>query len=334
MPLAVGVDRGSRLLKVVVLQGKGKKLMVHDASIHSVADGALSDEETGAECVKTIQKKINAHFNRIGTALSGSAVFVKTISLPVMTERDIRDHLTLEIDRYIGLDAQDVLWDVYHPEIFTEGKNDQQEQFLVVAKKESVKNQLESFRRCGMAVQFVDVDIFALINVVTFNFGKEGRWLLAHMGPTGMTLVVIAQGEPVSTRKVSYEAEWYGDLLDQILPFRDSLEVKNDLGTSETVLLERFLEETRDQILGSVESFSDQSEGVIDRGILLSGGYACVPEMATILASSLAMSVHLLDPFQSIIVPPAIQKDPVFQQMRPLLGVAVGVALRGAQSDD
>ena len=203
-----------------------------------------------------------------------------------------------------------------------------------MAKKDSVKSQLESFRRSGMAVQFVDVDIFALVNIVTFNFGKEGTWLLAHMGPTGMNLVVIAHGEPVSNRKVSYEAEWYGDLLEQILPFRDSLEEKKALGASETLLLERFLEETRDQLLGSLESFTDQSGGVIDRGILLSGGYACVPEMATQLASSLAMPVHLLDPFQSIIVPPAIQDDLLFQKMTPLLGVAVGVALRGALSDD
>ena len=96
VPLAVGVDRGSRWLKIVVLGKKGKKLTVHDASIHSVADGALLDEESSAESVKAIQKKINAHFNRIGTSLSGSEVFVKTISLPVMTEREVRDHLTLE----------------------------------------------------------------------------------------------------------------------------------------------------------------------------------------------------------------------------------------------
>ncbi len=84
----------------------------------------------------------------------------------------------------------------------------------------------------------------------------------------------------------------------------------------------------------TLESFSDHSTTVIDRGILLSGGYVVAPEMAATLAHSLGIPVHLLDPFRSIMVPPAIQGDPGFQQTAPLLSVAVGVALRGARTHD
>jgi Tfp pilus assembly PilM family ATPase len=83
-----------------------------------------------------------------------------------------------------------------------------------------------------------------------------------------------------------------------------------------------------------LESFSDLSTKVIDRGILLSGGYVVAPEMASTLAQTLGMPVNLLDPFQSITVPQAIRQDPAFQLTAPLMSVAVGVALRGTTAHD
>lgn len=251
-----------------------------------------------------------------------------------MTEEDIRDHLALELDRYIALDTQDVFWDVCQRNSLPDGRKDQQEHFLVVAKKECVERQVEAFSQCGATVRFVDVDAFALINLVVYNYGKEGTWLLAHVGPTGIVMVVIAQGEPAYIRQVAFEAEWYGDLLDQVLLPKISLVSKKELGASEMLLLEQFLQETREQICETWEFFSDHSTIVIDRGILLSGGYAVVPEMAKTLSHSLGMPAHLVEPFQSILVPPAIQQDPIFQQAAPLMSVAVGAALRGALSHD
>jgi type IV pilus assembly protein PilM len=185
-----------------------------------------------------------------------------------------------------------------------------------------------------MPLRFVDVDAFALVNMVTYNYGNEGSWLLAHIGPTGIVMVVIVEGEPACIRKVSYQADWYGDFLDQVLIRQPSLELRKELGASETLLLEQFFQETREQICETLEFFSDLSMKVIDRGILLSGGYVVAPEMASTLEQSLGMPVNLLDPFQSITVPQAIQQDPVFQQTALLMGVAVGVALRGAATHD
>jgi type IV pilus assembly protein PilM len=333
-PLAVGVDWGSRMIKTVALQSDRNGLTLHDFSMHPVVGKSLQDELSDAELVEAIQKKITVPFSTIGSSLSGPSVFVKTITLPVMTEEDLRDHLALELDRYIALDAQDVFWDVYHRKLFPGGMIDQQEHFLVVAKKECVERQVDAFSQWGATVRFVDVDAFALINLVTYNYGKEGAWLLAHIGPTGIVMVVIDQGEPAYIRKVTYEAEWYGDLLDQVLLPQTSLETKKELGASEILLLEQFFQETREQICETLVSFSDLFTTVIDRGILLSGGYVVAPEMAATLAHSLGMPVHLVEPFQSIMVPQAIQQDPVFQQTAPLMSVALGVAIRGALSHD
>ena len=332
-PLAVGVDWGSRIIKTIVLQTDRKGLTLHNFSMCPVVNQLLQSETPDVGLVETIQQKITVPFSTIGTSLSGPSVLVKTITLPVMSEGDIRDHLALELDRYIALDAQDVFWDVYIPKLFPEGMIDQQECFLVVAKKEDVEHQVEAFNQCGVSVRYVDVDVFALTNLVNHNYGREGNWLLTHIGPTGIVMVVIVQGEPAYIRKVAYEADWYGDFLDVVLLPQISLESKKELGTSETLLLGQFFEEMRMQVCETLESFSDRSTTVIDRGILLSGGYGVAPGIE-ILGHSLGMPVYLLNPFQSVKIPPALQQDPAFQQTAPLMSVAMGVALRGVHPHD
>jgi type IV pilus assembly protein PilM len=335
VPLAIGVDIGSRLMKMAVIQADHNGLSLVDFSMQSVAETAFPDEGSYVGLVESFREKMMIPFGTIGTSLSGPSVFVKSITLPVMTEEDLREHLALELDRYIAFDVQDVLWDVYcRRKPSHEATEEQQEYFLVVAKKEYVERRVDAFRQYGMTLRFVDVDVFALVNMVTYNYGNEGSWLLAHIGPTGIIMVVIVEGEPACIRKISYEAEWYGDFLDQVLIRQTSLESRKELGASETLLLEQFFQETRAQICETLESFSDLSVKVIDRGILLSGGYVVAPEMASTLAQSLGMPVNLLDPFQSITVPQAIQQDPVFQQTAFLMSVAVGVALRGATTHD
>ena len=332
--LGTGVDIGSCFMKTVVIQADHNGLSLADFSMQPVVEAAFPDEQSYAGLVESIQEKICIPLGAIGTSISGPSVFVKSIPLPVMPEKDLREHLALELDRYIAFDIQDVFWDVYCPKSFHEATGRQQEIFLVVAKKECVERRVDAFCHYGMTLRFVDVDVFALVNMVTYNYGNVGSWLLAHIGPTGIVMVVIVEGEPVCIRKVSYEAEWYGDFLDQMLIRQASLESRKELGASEILLLEQFFKETRGKICEILESFSDQSTKVIDRGILLSGGYAVAPEMASTLAQSLGMPVNLLDPFQAITVPQAIQQDLAFHCAAPLMSVAVGMALRCTATHD
>lgn len=334
-PSATGVDAGSSMIKTVVLQRDRGELSLTDFSIQPVGEMVYSDEQAFPQLVESIRAKMNLPFTTIGTALSGPAVLVKSLNLPfVMTEEDLREHLALELDRYIACDVQDVFWDVCAQTSLARVNNEQHEYFLVVAKKECVERQMDAFGQCGVTVQFVDVDALALVNVVTHNYGQEGSWFLAHMGRTGMVMVVITGGQLAHIRKTAYEDDWYGDFLDQVLLPNSPLEARKDLGVSESLLLEQFFQAISRQISETLESFSDLSAPEISRGILLSGGYAVAPDMASTLSCSLKRSVAVLDPFQAITVPSPIQEDSAFYQTTPLMSVAVGVALRGVLCHD
>ena len=213
---------------------------------------------------------------------------------------------------------------------------EQQEHVLVVAKKECVERRVEAFRQDGMTLRFVDVDAFALVNLVVHNYGREGTSLLAHVGPTGMVMVVIVQGEPVGIRKIPYDAEWYGEFFENMFITNPSLEQRKPrkhLEPSEALLLEKFGQEIHERMCEIWESFSDRVSPVMNRRILLSGGYAVAPGITSIVARFIGDDVQLLDPFQSITIPLRMQQDVCFQYAAPLMGVAVGMALRGAGHD-
>jgi type IV pilus assembly protein PilM len=335
---ATGVDVGSRFMKSVMLQAGQSCPTLKGFAIESVGrrsyPGTQSEFEKDRNIVQFLRDQLNPPPDTVGISVSGPQVLLKILTLPVMTEKDLREHLALELDRYIPFDVQDVVWDVYRrqsPGFLKDGK---QEHFLVVAKKEFIKDRIRQFEDQRMKVRFVDVDTFALVNMVAYNYGDQGTWLIVHLGPAGILMVIMEEAKPVHIRQVSYEAEWYGDLLDRVLLVHETSDEGYHLGASETLLLQQFFKETTDQVIEVLKYFSDMSEAAVVPGVLLSGGYSVVEGLPEKLSDSLKISVSLVDPFKGIAVPPAMQQDFRFRKASPLFGVAVGVALRGVVHHD
>lgn len=193
---------------------------------------------------------------------------------------------------------------------------------------------MRQFEGQGMHVRFVDVDAFSLVNMVAYNYDHEGTWLIVHIGPTGILSVIMEEGYPVHMHQVSYEVEWYGDLLDGV---QLALETAGDgfkLGASETLLLEQFFNETIKQVTETIKHASEGTDTGMVRGVFLSGGYSMLEGIQSRLADSLDVTVTRVNPFQKIKVPQEMQQDSRFQKALPLFGVAVGAALRGAIPHD
>jgi type IV pilus assembly protein PilM len=334
---ATGVDLGSRFIKAVKLQGEISSPTLKSFAVESI--GPTPDDpdfalEKNGQIAHILRNRLMPHLKNVGISVSGPQILLKIITLPVMAEKDIREHLSLELDRYIFLEAEEVVWDVYRHKASVNFNDEKQEHFLIVAKKKFINDRIYQFEHQGIKVHFVDVDPFALVNMVAYNYGKEETWLLVHLGPTGILSVIMETGKPVYIRQVAYEAEWYGGLLDRVLLARATSDEDSELGTSETVLLQQFFKETTDQVIESLRDFSELTEKSIMPSVLLSGGYSMVEGLEEYLADSLKMPVGLVNPFKRISVPQALQQDIDFQKVFPLLGVAVGVALRGVSSYD
>ncbi|MGD9852525.1 MAG: pilus assembly protein PilM [Nitrospirales bacterium] len=328
--VSIGVDLGSHLHKFVVLRRKGHQYILKDWGIELVPqllDAEALDTPINWNNRLTQWLKNGIQSSNIGVSVSGPRVIVKRLEFPAMSEQDIREHLKWELDRYISSEMGEVLWDVHVSSTSSPVSSQKTQVLLIVAQKGWIDSIMSDFK--GQEIGFVDVDTFALTNMVTVNYGVEDAWLLTHIGPSGMLLLVIHQGEVVLCREVPFAVEWYGDLVDQIRFTEGPPTGEKQMEISAQILWEPYLEEVSGQIQAIIIEYSASESSQELAGVILSGGYTVVEGMGMRLSQRLGLPVNPVDPFQMIEVPPAFSQDPTFVDAMPLLGVAVGVALRG-----
>ncbi|WNM59529.1 pilus assembly protein PilM [Candidatus Nitrospira allomarina] len=333
-----GVDVGSRVLKAVTLQpGHTSPILkgiVLESLPYTLNPNPQTDLEDDRRLVQFLRRQLSPFPRAVGITISSPHVLLKRLTLPYMSEKDLREHLALELDRYIPLDVQGAVWDVYRHKDSEVLGNEQNQTVLVVAKKEFIEARMQQFEGQGMHVRFVDVDAFSLVNMVAYNYGREETWMIIHLGPTGILSVMMEEGRLVHMHQVSYEVEWYGDLLDGVQAAVASAGDGFKLGASETLLLEQFFNEIIKQVIESIKYASEGTDMGMVQGVFLSGGYSMLEGLQSRLADSLHVSVTLVNPFKKITVPQEMQQDSRFQKALPLFGVAVGAALRGAIPHD
>src|SRR3954466_6415050 len=142
----VGLDIGSSAVKAVELKpaGKGFKVVAFGAEPvppDSIVDGAIIDGAAVADAIRRLFENKAFKTKEVAASLSGNAVIVKKISLPVMTPAELKESIFWEAEQYIPFDIQDVNLDYQILDPGTGGDangngNGTMEVLLVAAKKE------------------------------------------------------------------------------------------------------------------------------------------------------------------------------------------------------
>jgi type IV pilus assembly protein PilM len=110
----VGLDIGSSSVKAIELKPAGKGYRVSAIGVESVppdsiVDGAIIDSTAVADAIRRLfDTNKNFKSKDVCASLSGNAVIVKKITLPVMTESELGESIYWEAEQYIPFDIQDV----------------------------------------------------------------------------------------------------------------------------------------------------------------------------------------------------------------------------------
>jgi type IV pilus assembly protein PilM len=139
----VGLDIGSSAVKAVELKPAGKGFRVaafgsEPVPPDSIVDGAIIDGTAVAEAIRRVFDSKAFKTKEVVASLSGNAVIVKKISLPVMTATELDESIYWEAEQYIPFDIQDVNLDY---QILDSGGTDAKgtmEVLLVAAKKDKI----------------------------------------------------------------------------------------------------------------------------------------------------------------------------------------------------
>jgi type IV pilus assembly protein PilM len=342
----VGLDIGSSAVKAVELKAAGKGFKVtafgtEPVPPDSIVDGAIIDGTAVADAIRRLFENKAFKTKEVAASLSGNAVIVKKISLPVMTEAELAESIYWEAEQYIPFDIQDVNLDY---QILDAGRGPDSkgtmDVLLVAAKKEKITDYMGVITQAGRTAVVVDVDAFALQNAYETNYGLEPQSVvvLLNAGASAINVNILAGEQSVFTRDISSGGNAYTEAVQKELnlPFESAELLKKGEAVEGASFddVKPVLHAMTENVLLEIQKTFDffkatASSDRIDR-IVLSGGASRVDGFAQALEERFGAPVETFDPFRQIAFEGKRLGIADAASIAPTAAVAVGLALRRA----
>jgi type IV pilus assembly protein PilM len=340
----VGLDIGSSAVKAVELKPAGKGFRVaaygeEPVPPDAIVDGAIIDAGAVAEAIRQVFERNKAFKGKdVCASLSGNAVIVKKITLPVMTESELNESIYWEAEQYIPFDIQDVNLDYQILDAGTgPDSRGSMEVLLVAAKKEKIGDYTGVIAQAGRTPVIVDVDAFALQNAFDVNYGLDPRQVtvLLNAGASAINVNILQGEQSMFTRDISIGGNAYTEAVQKELdlPHESAEQLKKGIPVDGASFEEAqpVLRAVTENVLLEVQKTFDffkatASSDRIDR-IMLSGGASRVDGFRDMLHERFNAPVEEFDPFRTIVWDPKkLGREAV--EHASTAAVAVGLALR------
>ena len=342
----VGLDIGSSAVKAVELKpaGKGYKVIGFGSEPippDSIVDGAIIDGAAVADAIRRLFDGRSIKTRDVAASLSGNAVIVKKITLPVMTEAELAESIYWEAEQYIPFDIQDVNLDY---QILDKGDaaagKPTMDVLLVAAKKEKIADYTGVIAQAGRNAVVVDVDAFALQNAYEVNYGIEPAAVvvLLNAGASATNINILQGEQSVFTRDISIGGNAYTEALQRELnlPYdaADTLKRGDAIEGASYDDARPVLRAVTENVMLEIQKTFDffkatAASDKIDR-IVLSGGASRAEGFTEMLADRFEAPVEVFDPFRKIAFDSKKFQVEVPADIAPTVAVAVGLALRRA----
>ncbi len=340
----IGLDIGSSAVKAVELKPSGKSYRVMAYGIElvppdAIVDGAIIDAGSVSDAIRRVFDGNKAFKTTdVCASLSGNAVIVKKITLPVMTENELSESIYWEAEQYIPFDIQDVNLDyqILDPGTGANARGSM-DVLLVAAKKEKIADYTSVITQSGRTPIIVDVDAFALQNAYEVNYGLDaGRVVvLLNAGASAININILQGDQSVFTRDISMGGNAYTEAVQKELdlPFESAEQLKKGIPVDGATFEEAqpVLRAVTENVLLEIQKTFDffkatASSDQIDR-IMLSGGASRVDGFREMVQERFNAPVEEFDPFRAVTWD-AKKLGGDSAEQAATAAVAVGLALR------
>ena len=339
----IGLDIGSTSVRLLQLSSHGSGYRIDHFAIEPLIEGVVVDK--AVQDVEAISNAITKAVKASGTrakscaiAVSGSAVFTKTISLPAnLAESDIESQVQIEANQYIPfpLDEVSLDFEVLGP---NPRNADMIDILLAASKSENVENRQDAIDSAGLKATVVDVEAFAIANAFELIRKRDGVNRSEAVGFFDIgydltTLLVIRGGRVVYTRDHPFGGHQlleetqrrYDMSAEQASFFERNEEAPDDF---EEEVLEPFQLNIVHQISRALQFYASSNEYTNISTIYLSGGVASLKGLAPMVQQELGMTTRVADPVTGMDIAQNVAVTAIKRNATNLM-IAIGLALRG-----
>lgn len=339
----LGLDIGSASVRIVQLSETGSGYRVEHFATEPVGKGvvvekSVQDIEAVSSAIKRAVGNSGSQAKQCAIAVSGSAVFTKTISLPAnLAESDVESQVQVEANQYVPypLDEVSLDFEILGPSPRNE---DMVDILLAASKSENVESRQDAIDAAGLKAKVVDVEAFAIANAFELMRERDGLSKgeavgIFDIGYDLTMLLVLRNDRVIYTRDHPFGSQ---QLIDETMRRYEMDEEKagfferGEEGPEdfEDEVLEPFQLNIVHQISRALQFFASSNEYSPISTIYLSGGSASLQGIAEMVQQELGLTTRVADPVSGLDIAPSVPHASLVRHA-PNLMVAMGLALRG-----
>ncbi len=340
----LGIDITSSAIKVLELGKRGDRYAVEAYGVQplpaeAVVEGRIADAGEVSRVVKRAVKQSGSKVKDVAVAVSGASVITKKISLPKgLSNRELEEQVTIEAEQYIPYPLEEVMLDF---EVVGPSKDDPDAVEIVIAasRRENVDTRIELLEDAGLKVKVVDVEAYTMENVFPLiaqhlpNHGQGMTVALVDIGATITTVNVLHDGKVVYTREQSFGGRLLTEDIERYygLSYQEAGQAKRENNLPEDYaqkVLSPFKRTMTEHITRSLQFFFSVSRqhDTVDH-IVLAGGCASIPGVATMLEQETGTPATVANPFVDMLLGPKV-KAQALSSDAPAMVTACGLAMR------
>jgi type IV pilus assembly protein PilM len=339
----IGLDIGSTGVRLLQLSSHGSGYRIDHFATEPLSEGVVV--EKSVQDVEAISNAISRAVSNSGSkaktcaiAVSGAAVFTKTISLPSnLAESDVESQVQIEANQYIPfpLDEVSLDFEILGP---SPRNADLIDILLAASKSENVESRQDALDAAGLRAAIVDVEAFAIANAFEIIRKRDGLTLGETVGildiGIDLTTLLILRGERVIyTRDHPFGGR---QLLEETMRRYDMNAVeasffeRGEEGPEdfEEEVLEPFELNIVHQVSRALQFFASSREYSAVGTLYLTGGSAGLKGLSSMMEQELGIKTRVADPVSGMNVAPSVASTALKSNASNLM-VAMGLALRG-----
>ena len=334
----VGIDIGSRTIKIVELEKEGNAFSLKSSGIvgysGTTLDKMTDEKEMGAlaQIIKKLFAEARASSKDVAISLPEPLVFTRTIKFPLLTDSEIASAVKWESEQYIPIPVSEAV--IQHTILSRNEKASPPEVLvlLVAAPKTVVEKYVKVVQLAGLNPIAVETELIAITRSLA---PPDKTVLLVDLGATSTNIAISKSGLLSFSRSVPIAGEAFTRAIIQGLGVsaQQAEEYKKTYGLTAAQLegkikgvLDPVLKLVVDEIKKAVSYYLTEEKGESPSSLIVTGGTSGMPEIISVLSSLLGLKISVGNPFGKVKMDPETLKK--LAPYSPLYGVAVGLAMR------
>ena len=333
----IGLDIGASSIKAVEIERLGNEIHLLNYGMapldpETIVDGEIMDRQMVVETIQNLMESSGFKRKRIVAGIHGRGVIVKKIVMERLAEEDASEAIYWEAEQHVPYDINDVSLDF---EILGVDMGPKQMQVLLVAaKRDLILSLAEIIREAGLTPEAVDVNSFAVQNVVetSHDLRPEEVAALLDVGAEITNVNIIRDGIPLYTQDITIGVNNIVRMAQkrhQVSREEALEELQSPTGKVDVrPLMESFCKDLSHSLDKSASYLKTSGEAEqIDR-IFLSGGAPRIAGFVEVLSEAQPLPVEVVNPLRRLQYAPELFAGVDPERVAPQLTVGVGLALR------